>query len=75
MQEKSLLLIDPNHSNPDNVIIETHSHMRDFAKGWKLSSNLVILIYPKILSTTFNIKTGKARVTKKFKQQNINKYT
>jgi len=74
MQEKSLLLIDPNHSNPDKIIIETHSHMRDFAKGWKLSSNSVLLIYPKILSISFNIETGKAMVTKKFKQENIYKY-
>lgn len=74
MQEKSLLLIDPMNYNDENIIIESHMHMRDLAKGWKPFSNLVIWIHPKNLLRFFNVKTGKATVTKSFKQEKINKY-
>lgn len=74
MQEKNLLLIDPMETNLDKVIIESHIVMRDLAKGWKPLSNLVIWIYPKILSKFFKIKTGKPSITKKLKQQNIIKF-
>lgn len=74
MNEKSLLLIDPIYYDDENVIVESHIHMRDLAKGWKLFSNAVIWVYPKSIIKSFKVKTNKANITKSLKQENINKY-
>jgi len=74
MQEKNLLLIDPMESNEEKVIIESRFPMREFAKGWKLLLYSVIWIYPKILKPSFDIKIGKPAISKKLKQDNLNKF-
>ncbi len=74
MQEKNVLLIDPRETNPDKIIIESRFPMRELAKGWKLLLNSVIWVYPKILKKSFNIKTGKPSISKKLKQEYLNKF-
>lgn len=71
--ERKITLINPENCNKDNIIIERNMDMKEFARGWFVTGNLVIWVYPQQLEKKFVFKTGSTKI-KKIKQEKIYKY-